>query len=90
MGGAPCRTRAPHEGTGCIVRAQRNEGMAAVKRAEKSDLEAVFKKVNTTIVEGGRKSSAPQCHVQALLYMDIKSMNFDHRISPRNTVMFKH
>ena len=53
VGGAPCRTRAPHEGTGCIVRAQRNGGMAAVKRAEKSDLEAVFKKVNTTIVEGG-------------------------------------
>lgn len=46
--------------------------MAAVKRAEKSDLEAVFKKVNTTIVEEGRKSSAPQCHVQALLYMDIR------------------
>ena len=39
--------------------------MAAVKRAGKSDLEAVFKKVNTSIV--GRKSSAPQCHVQALL-----------------------
>ena len=39
--------------------------MAAVKRAGKSDLETVFKKVNTSIV--GRKSSAPQCHVPALL-----------------------
>ena len=36
-----------------------------MKRAMKSDLEAVFKKVNTSIV--GRKSSAPQCHVPARL-----------------------
>ena len=90
MGGAPCRTRAPHEGTGCIVRAQRNGGMAAVKRAEKSDLEAVFKKVNTTIVEGGEEEFSSALSRASTSLHGHKSMNFDHRISPRNTVMFKH
>ena len=46
--------------------------MAAVKRAEKSDLENVFKKVNTTIGGRGGESSAPRCHVQPLLYMDME------------------
>ena len=64
--------------------------MAAVKRAEKSDLEDVFKKVNTTI--GGRGGGRVQLRGVTCnhFFTWTWSMNFDHRISPRNTVMFKH